>query len=186
VRIPGEEHAQNDHDEPNRNRGLKGGLRFLFRTMNLRSATKSRNAAAIKTANRATSGIGFPRICLTSSEAQHPAHSGHRPLALMTRYLRYEEDEDFVPIARLSAVRFNADGDKWLLVGLSSAWLNSDQDGKRAWGHQPPAIVPAMYGPPSDCKGKANSGSTDLRKCIRPFCGEWSLLAMMSCAACSS
>jgi hypothetical protein len=44
---------------------------------------------------------------------------------------------------------------------------------------------PEMYGPPSDCKGKAKSGSTDLRKCIRPLCGEWSLLAMMSCAACS-
>jgi hypothetical protein len=27
---------------------------------------------------------------------------------------------------------------------------------------------PKMYGPPSDCKGKAKSGSTDLRKCIRP------------------
>jgi hypothetical protein len=45
---------------------------------------------------------------------------------------------------------------------------------------------PEMYGPPSDCKGKAKGRSTDLRKCIRPLCGEQTLLAMMSCAACSS
>jgi hypothetical protein len=43
-----------------------------------------------------------------------------------------------------------------------------------------------MYGPPHDCKGKAKGGSTGLRKCIRPLGGEQSLLAMMSCAACSS
>src|ERR1700733_14315498 len=44
-----------------------------------------------------------------------------------------------------------------------------------------------MYGPPSDCKGKANGRSTGLRKCIRPSIGDrLGLLAMMSCAACSS
>src|ERR1700734_3120965 len=43
-----------------------------------------------------------------------------------------------------------------------------------------------MYGPPSDCKGKAKGRSTGLRKCIRPLCREQTLLAMMSCAACSS
>jgi hypothetical protein len=45
---------------------------------------------------------------------------------------------------------------------------------------------PRMYGPPHDCKGKAKGRSTDLRKCIRPLCGERRLLAMMSCAAYSS
>jgi hypothetical protein len=29
-----------------------------------------------------------------------------------------------------------------------------------------------MYGPPHDCKGKANGGSTGLRKCIRPSIGD--------------
>ena len=48
------------------------------------------------------------------------------------------------------------------------------------------AIVSQMYGPPPDCKGKGKGRSTDLRKCIRPLGGEQSLLAMMSCAACSS
>ena len=30
------------------------------------------------------------------------------------------------------------------------------------------AKLPYMYGPPSDCKEKAEVGKTSLRKCIRP------------------
>jgi hypothetical protein len=37
-----------------------------------------------------------------------------------------------------------------------------------------------VYGPPHDCKGKAKSRLTDLRKCIRPIGGEQVLLATMS------
>jgi hypothetical protein len=43
--------------------------------------------------------------------------------------------------------------------------------------HPESGRFPQMYGPPPDCKGKAKGRSTDLRKCIRPLCGEWSLLA---------
>jgi hypothetical protein len=38
-----------------------------------------------------------------------------------------------------------------------------------------------MYGPPSDCKEKAEGEKTSLRKCIRPLV-ELALLARMSCA----
>jgi hypothetical protein len=34
------------------------------------------------------------------------------------------------------------------------------------------SLFPEMYGPPPDCKGKAKSGSTGLRKCIRPSIGD--------------
>ena len=43
------------------------------------------------------------------------------------------------------------------------------------------SIVPSMYGPPSDCKERAEGEKTSLRKCIRPLV-EHVLLTRMSCA----
>jgi hypothetical protein len=38
------------------------------------------------------------------------------------------------------------------------------------------SLFPQKYGPPHDCKGEGKGRSTDLRKCIRPLCGERRLL----------
>ena len=71
-------------------------------------------------------------------------------------------------------------------IGICAYSVGTPWDIQKSIGSARISSLPQMYGPPSDCKGKAKSGSTDLRKCIRPLGGEQSLLAMMRCAACSS
>jgi hypothetical protein len=61
VGIPSEEHAENNDDETHRDSGFDGGFHCSFTNSELEQRNKrNRNAPAMNTTNRASSGIGSP------------------------------------------------------------------------------------------------------------------------------